>query len=53
MNCYIDEKREESEYWGVVGIIHLYWEATTDLVSVDHAFDFNGTDWPVGNNILR
>ncbi len=40
------ERTRDSGYWRDVGSIDLYYEASTDLVSVDPVFNLYGEKWP-------
>ena len=44
---FVDENKNEAEYWRDVGTIDSYWEANMDLVSIDPVFNLYDTDWPI------
>ncbi len=42
-----DENKKEAKYWRDVGTIDAYWEANTDLVSVDPQLNLYDSAWPI------
>lgn len=44
---FIDENKNEADYWKDVGTIDAYYEANMDLISVSPVFNLYDPDWPI------
>jgi glucose-1-phosphate adenylyltransferase len=44
---FIDKNKKAAKYWRDVGTIDAYWEANTDLVSVDPLLNLYDNAWPM------
>lgn len=44
---FVDENKNEANYWRDVGTLDSYWEANMDLVSVNPIFNLYDKEWPV------
>jgi len=44
---FIDENKNEAQYWRDIGTIDAYYEANMDLVRVEPIFNLYDKDWPI------
>ena len=44
---FIDENKNEAQYWRDIGTIDAYYEANMDLVQVEPIFNLYDKDWPI------
>jgi glucose-1-phosphate adenylyltransferase len=44
---FIDENKDEAQYWRDIGTIDAYYEANMDLIRVEPVFNLYDKEWPI------
>jgi glucose-1-phosphate adenylyltransferase len=50
---FVDENKQEAQYWRDVGTLDAFYEANMDLVSVRPTFNLYDRNWPIRTRMLQ